>query len=348
MISFLHGSSVLVEIKKLVGLESKADLAVAYWGAGAFETLGIRGDKPVRILCDLMSAGCNPKEIEKTLTPPYSPKVEVKHVPRLHSKVYISGSSVIVGSPNASSNGLGEQPWSNIEAAIFTDDATPVLDAQNWFNEIWLDETRSQKVTRSLIEKSKKVPRPPLRSTFLEELVSNPHYFGKSVTLVYIDNPASREANNVFYENASSHYSEEQRKYWTAGSEPFYQAGYPKEKVDRMIEPGHYVINCAYEDMAPESVKEPGTIPISPDDCIVLMNEPSKRVLGLPFPSKQRRMLHRAAQRYLDAAQRDGVQRQTIKDEFSHSIDEMSAKLRKLIEDELANETKPSKKQRQR
>jgi hypothetical protein len=338
MISFLHGAAVAQEVKRLVGQPPRAELAVAYWGAGSFETLGIQGDKPVRILCDLMNAGCNPAEIAKALTSPYSSNVKVRHVPRLHSKVYISEKSIIVGSPNASDNGLGESPRMNIEAAILVDDVAIISEARTWFEEIWSDDTRSQEVDHDLIERSKKIPRPPLRATFLEELVNNPAYFGNSVTLVYIDEQASPKAMTAFQKIAGNHYSKEQQKHWTTGSEPFYQAGCSKDEADATIKPGDYIINCADQAMVPETIKEPGTIPIAKGDCIVLLNDPSKGILGLPFPPKHRRMLYRAVQRLLKPFKNDPVELRKRKDQFAHSAIRMSRELRRLIENELARE----------
>lgn len=44
MTRFLHGTSVLKEVKALISKNDAVDLAVAYWGADAFDTLGITGD----------------------------------------------------------------------------------------------------------------------------------------------------------------------------------------------------------------------------------------------------------------------------------------------------------------
>ena len=56
----------------------------------------------------------------------------------LHAKVYISEIGVIVGSSNASSNGLGYEIGGGLhEANIFTDDNNIVCGVKNWFEGKW-------------------------------------------------------------------------------------------------------------------------------------------------------------------------------------------------------------------
>jgi len=66
----------------------RADFAVAYWGKGATERLGLDKirKKPVRIICDLWSGACNPNELQKLLDRGF--KLRTKD--RLHAKVYIT------------------------------------------------------------------------------------------------------------------------------------------------------------------------------------------------------------------------------------------------------------------
>jgi predicted acylesterase/phospholipase RssA len=126
---------------------------------GAIEKLRITGSKSVRIMCDLLHAGCNPHEIEKFLKPPFVTSVQIKHLPRLHSKVYLSEQAVIVGSANASSNGLGDYDVAeNVEAAILTDDTPILLEVRSWFQQQWV---HAEPVTDKLIKASNRIPRPP-------------------------------------------------------------------------------------------------------------------------------------------------------------------------------------------
>lgn len=112
------------------------DAAVAYWGRGAADILGIgRDSSGSRVLCDAYSGACNPREIEKLL----DLEVEVLDCPGLHAKVYISPDNVIIGSANASANGLGREDLElnlGLEAAIVTDSSKAVSDARKWFDRL--------------------------------------------------------------------------------------------------------------------------------------------------------------------------------------------------------------------
>ena len=79
--------------------------------------------KNVRIICDLLSGACNPVEIEKLKG---LDGVRVRTRDRLHAKVWIGGNDVIVGSANASHNGLPgddeDAANASIEAAVESHD----------------------------------------------------------------------------------------------------------------------------------------------------------------------------------------------------------------------------------
>jgi hypothetical protein len=104
LLSGLHTES---EIKKLLESSSQIRAAVAYWGADAMEQLGIEGlaGRDVIIICDLMSGACNPDEIERLQK--YLGRQRVLMRDNLHAKVWLTEKGAIVGSSNASANGLG-------------------------------------------------------------------------------------------------------------------------------------------------------------------------------------------------------------------------------------------------
>ena len=99
----LTGDSIAREIKKLVEKRGKVRAAVAFWGAGAAEETGLSSKGKGQILCDLFSGGCNPKEVKKLR----DSGLEVRTLHGMHAKLWINGDSVILGSANASTNGLG-------------------------------------------------------------------------------------------------------------------------------------------------------------------------------------------------------------------------------------------------
>jgi hypothetical protein len=107
---FVYGNRIVTCIREALKTTDQVDFAVAYWGKNATERLGLdQINKPVRIICDLWSFACNPKEMTKLLEAGF----ELKTEDGLHAKVYLTTRSVIVGSANASANGLGEEDQEN-------------------------------------------------------------------------------------------------------------------------------------------------------------------------------------------------------------------------------------------
>jgi hypothetical protein len=124
---------------KLVILLSNAKLvriAVAYWGQGISEWLGLLKleNCDIEIVCDLLSGACNPDELKKlrdTLG-----RNRVLKCPRLHAKVWIADGRCILGSSNASANGLAQQGLETdglIEANVFIDDPACVEAISEWY-----------------------------------------------------------------------------------------------------------------------------------------------------------------------------------------------------------------------
>jgi hypothetical protein len=105
MLSFLDEVQALKAIRELIHAAATAKLAVAFWGSGAVASLGLdRSGLDVEAICNLDSGACNPTEIEKLRQ--LRPRTAVKSDPRLHGKVYWTPDAVVVGSSNASTNGL--------------------------------------------------------------------------------------------------------------------------------------------------------------------------------------------------------------------------------------------------
>lgn len=114
------------------------EIAVAFWGAGAVEQLGLDDEnKSYRVLLDLVSGGSNPKVVAQLLK--LRPKL-VRCVDRLHAKAFIGKSELVIGSANASSNGLGEEGseathWR--ELGLSSKSRRDIAAAQTWFNDLW-------------------------------------------------------------------------------------------------------------------------------------------------------------------------------------------------------------------
>ncbi len=102
---FLDGSELLLRLGDEISKTKSADLAVAFWGKGAADKLGIRDGMTVRIICNLMSGGTNPNEIRKLR----DRGAEVHQLNDLHAKIGVVGNISFVGSSNMSANGLGAE-----------------------------------------------------------------------------------------------------------------------------------------------------------------------------------------------------------------------------------------------
>ncbi len=118
-------------------------VAVPFWGKGAIKSLGFAPGLKARVVCNLASVAVyNPWVIDELRK---LKGIQVRSHPRLHAKLYAANGFVIVGSSNASANGLaleGREVSGWIEANILTDDEDVVRDVQIFFEEIWeSDET---------------------------------------------------------------------------------------------------------------------------------------------------------------------------------------------------------------
>lgn len=134
--SFLDEASGLAAIRDIFRSASEAKIAVAFWGTGAVQALGLdRSGLSVEIICNLDSGACNPAEIRRLRA--LKPSVAVKSDPRLHGKVYWTPSAVVVGSSNASTNGLAVEEGSLkgwAEANLLSKDPQVIEAIRSWFD----------------------------------------------------------------------------------------------------------------------------------------------------------------------------------------------------------------------
>lgn len=138
---FLTEEAAPLAIGDMLKAARLAKLAVAFWGAGAVERLGIgRDGSEAKIICNLQSGACNPLEIRKLLA--LEPRVKVLTNARLHAKVYWTEASAIVGSSNASANGLaveGRTLDSWAEANLLVNDPSLLGEMSIWFDNLFND-----------------------------------------------------------------------------------------------------------------------------------------------------------------------------------------------------------------
>ena len=164
------------KIKQIFSNTSYITCVVAFWGRGALELFnGVVEEKrkTVRIVCNLTMGATNPRVIEELISKGF----QVKHNPVLHSKVYWTDKGVILGSPNASANGLsfeGNEQEGWLEAAIFADGQSEIDMTGSYVNDIWC---QSEEITDQVLAvawerwKKRRPLLPPNRNlTFIDAL----------------------------------------------------------------------------------------------------------------------------------------------------------------------------------
>jgi hypothetical protein len=171
---FIYGDENSSEVKKILAAHN-IRCAVAFWGIDIAEEI-IKSKQEIKIVCNLGSGACNPSAIEKLIE--HGAQIKTNDV--LHAKVYISDELAIVGSANASSNGLGYEDselagW--IEASIITSDKEIIGKASSWFAGLW---DSSNPIDNDMLEKAKllwakrrasRLPRAKNKLTSLSELL---------------------------------------------------------------------------------------------------------------------------------------------------------------------------------
>lgn len=184
-------AEILTAIRRAIA-RSPARIAVPFWGQRAPNSLGLDKLNPssAKILCNLSTGGCNPDVIRELLKLGF----QVRALSSLHAKVYMGATSAVLGSANASIDGLGlnddDSGWDEACTRIIDPDSIKKLN--RWFDSLWekAADLSSPEIARILLEQADRAP-PALRVdpfNLLRALKEIPHAFkGKSlfVTLDY-------------------------------------------------------------------------------------------------------------------------------------------------------------------
>ncbi|MCY4607223.1 MAG: phospholipase D family protein [bacterium] len=216
---FLTGVDIQTQVRTIASRSGKVMVAVAYWGKGAAERTGLSGHEDpasVRIICDLLSGACNPNEIKALQQCGF----RVRTLDRLHAKVWIGGDDVIVGSANASQNGLlgeGEKAAdANVEAAVISHDPAMARRLAAWFELQW---DASTEIERRHLVRAWQIWKRHRRSggrgftSTLGEKIRNPGPLDRFSALRLIAYPYPDEGVNP---EAIEHVHENARRYYTA------------------------------------------------------------------------------------------------------------------------------------
>lgn len=140
-VTFLDTSTTEQAICDLLAEGGSARAAVAYWGAGATKRLKIKASQDLTVVCDLMGGSCNPDEVRKLQSLVGPEKVRTHD--RLHAKVWIGKTAAILGSSNASANGLcfeEKEASALVEANVLIQDSKVVAALDGWWDaNVWRD-----------------------------------------------------------------------------------------------------------------------------------------------------------------------------------------------------------------
>jgi hypothetical protein len=108
-----------------------AKIAIAYWGSESLKLLHLNSKKRnVRVLCCLKGGKSDPAVIGRFGD-------HARQHDKLHAKMIWTRYGAVVGSANASSNGLPEEEYSGvglIEASVFIKEAVALKEIERWFD----------------------------------------------------------------------------------------------------------------------------------------------------------------------------------------------------------------------
>lgn len=127
-VDFLIEASLSDRIRHVCG-GANVRCAVAFWGTGAAASLFPCGLQEATLICDISMGGTSRAALLE-MGAPFNPKLMVRD--GLHAKIYVSDRGPIIGSANASDNGVGLVPGAAgrlIEAGIFCPVGIPAYTA---------------------------------------------------------------------------------------------------------------------------------------------------------------------------------------------------------------------------
>ena len=197
MVRILREHEVAKHFSRMAKKANKTDIAVPFWGNGAIAALGLKGLKYVRIVCNLYQPGCNAEVIGDVL----ELGIKVKTHPRLHAKIYVTPQAAIVGSSNASTNGLTDEGSATkgwIEANVASEDQAFVAEVQGVFDEVWKagDKVDEAAVKRAIKNRPPPTPHSVKATTLLAACREKPSAFANVFVAPYEEN-LSPEASGI-------------------------------------------------------------------------------------------------------------------------------------------------------
>lgn len=132
---FLTGHNLTTEIQRLAQLPGPKKVAISYWGKDALKLLdGLDPSSPtLQVTCCLNGGKSDPDVIGAF-------RERARQNDFLHAKVFWTPSRAIVGSANASSNGLPEEDGFSrglIEAGFAVEEPTLLAEIEGWLDKLF-------------------------------------------------------------------------------------------------------------------------------------------------------------------------------------------------------------------
>ena len=216
---FLTGPEIQTHVKRISSRTGELMAAVAYWGDGATERTGLsenKDPKRIRIICDLLSGACNPAEIKRLKRL----GICVRTFDRMHAKVWINGNDVILGSANASRNGLPssdeDNAKANIEAAFLSKEPSLSRKLTSWFESQWRVATKidddNLALANELWARRQRSTGRAFTPTVIQK-IRNPGRFDRFSRLrliAYLEGELSDEAQHFRQNEGRLHFSDEE------------------------------------------------------------------------------------------------------------------------------------------
>lgn len=316
MSEFVTGANLTAKIREVLAAGAPANMAVAFWGKGSTKLLGLpKALKHIQIICDLRSGSCNPDELIDLI----NRGARIWTLNGLHAKVYLSSGMAVVGSANASANGLAEEGAEidySLEAGIFTSDTKIIKTAASWFEQR-LDE--AELVDKELVEEfrpnwdANRRDIPPRGKSLLKTLDHKPELFEhRNITvLAYEYTELTPKEVTIAEKIGPLVLGASYKSYRDSGDWPFY--------IDRLgtmdSAPGHWYLDYTVSgkpgkyrvhftgawQVLPD--KDDWMYPLSPKGKgkLIFMRKRMKRVSGFNFPAEERKELAQRITTYLNS-----------------------------------------------
>jgi HKD family nuclease len=262
MVRLIGGQELEKAFANLMKGSEEGKLAVAFWGKGAASKLEINGKKRFRIICNLASGACHPHEIRALLK---MKKVKVR-MAGLHAKVYCSDVGAIVGSSNASTNGLADPAeYAGVlhEANLIVAEETVLSGISEWFEQRWneADEIKESDLKRAqeLWDRRVKLTTPSHKTLF-ESIKRIPVEVYCLVYCKPLSNAATAAWAKATGKDKSRSATRNRERLRFVGSEP-YQPVKP-------FPPGAWLIRCSFTNENKPSIKPGFLLVADPVDCL--------------------------------------------------------------------------------